>query len=143
MPWGQAVKNWGQLAKYGGSLAGGAFTGKYGSTAAGAAWGAAGGGLWGMASGDTSVLGGMAMGAGMGVAGGRYGAAGATVATNTRKMGLGFGARATSQYMGNMLRRDVRNVRNWGTRQWSNKGFSWNKISSPLKGWGSGMGAGI
>ena len=42
-------------------------------TGMGTLGGAAAGGIWGAASDDTSVLGGMAMGAGLGAVGGRYG----------------------------------------------------------------------
>ena len=85
MIWGQAVKNWGQAAtsKAAWGAAGrgawsgtkGLATGRFGATATGAFYGGAAGGAWGMASEDTSVLGGMMMGAGMGAAGGRYGGA--------------------------------------------------------------------
>ena len=65
-----AASNWGQLGSYAAKTAWGTNTGK------GAMIGAGLGGLYGAASNDTSVLGGMMMGAGLGAGGARYGGAG-------------------------------------------------------------------
>lgn len=55
----------------------GALQGRYGSGVAGAAWGGLTGGMYGAVSSDTSVLGGMMGGAAIGGGLGRYGGAGA------------------------------------------------------------------
>jgi len=117
-------------------LAGGAAAGM-----AGAAWrgmGAAGrrtaigagvGAGWGMASGDTSVIGGALMGAG----GARYlGAGFKRAALSGRGMGFGGSLRAYGSAFGrgvvNRARLDFR-----GTRVMANKSI--NKVQSTLKGW--------
>jgi hypothetical protein len=63
------ANNWGRMG-----LA--AAKGSFGRTIQGATIGAAAGAGWGMMSSDTSVLGGMLMGAGLGAVGARYGGAG-------------------------------------------------------------------
>lgn len=110
----------GHVAMRGLSAAKGVLTGRYGSTAAGAAWGAG----WGMASGDTSVLGGAAMGAGIG----RYGAAGLRAAAKTGR-GLGFRDSAKAYGIGfgggvlNRMQRDYRGAR-----------IATNKMANKIKG---------
>lgn len=119
MIWGQAVKNWGQLGAA-------TFSGKLGRTAAGAAWGGTLGGLYGAMSSNTSVLGGIAMGAGLGAGGARYGGAGLKRAN---MVGAGMGVKAHGMAAAsafgkgafNRLRLDYR-----GASMMANKGY--NKI---------------
>lgn len=132
---GAAMLNMVGSAATAGRAAGGLFAGKYGATAAGAAWGGAAGATMGAMSNNTSILGGMAAGAGLGAAGGRYGMSGAKVFGNAMRgnMGAGFGMRQAGRYVGGMMRRDIGAVRNWGATLASNAG---NRIGSTLKGWG-------
>ena len=73
--------------------------GRYGMTAAGSLYGGAAGAAWGMLSSDTSMLGGAAMGAGLGAGGMRYGRAAmkgasrlGSSATNLARVRRGAGA---------------------------------------------------
>lgn len=78
----------------------GAFMGKYGRTAAGAAWGGAGGALWGMASDDTSVIGGALTGAGLGGIGARYAGAGILSKMHGGALWRPMGTRIARDFMG-------------------------------------------
>jgi hypothetical protein len=90
---GQAGYNMGQLGRYGASAMAAGYRG-LGSTGKGAVIGAGVGGAYGMMSNDTSVLGGMMMGAGMGAAGGRYGPS-AMRRAKLGYRGIGVGGAAT------------------------------------------------
>jgi hypothetical protein len=132
MNWGQAAYNWGQLGRYASQQIWNSPTGR------GAVFGAGAGALWGMASSNTSVLGGMAIGAGMGAFGGRYG----TIASSDAALGwrttrgMGFGSRlkqgavdASGGFM-HQLHQDMQ-----GPRLMANQAI--NGITSYLKGWGA------
>lgn len=127
-------------------------TGGYGATATGAAYGGIAGGAYGAVSDDTSVLGGMAMGAGMGAGGGRYGMpavkyaravtrqaavpigrAGRSGATMYGRMGAGAIAMGAGRVAGATMMRDIRRAHNWGATQWSNRANTWKT----LKNWRS------
>lgn len=143
MIWGQAVKNWGQLAGWGAKTAASAAwrspTGKAAIAGAGA------GALWGAASSDTSVLGGMAMGALGGAGMYRYGirpgmatarglraggrsAFGGSMMANRDIMSVGS---VYGSAVGKAVMKDVR-----GTKMAANKAV--NRIGSTLKGWSGG-----
>lgn len=137
MAWGQALRNLGQLAGYGARSVGAAARGKYGSTAAGAIWGAGAGAGYGALSNDTSMIGGALMGAGMGAAGGRYGASGLRRARlGKRGIGVsGLGTRGAAQGFA----RGVRNKAMMdfrGARLAGNQAIS--RVGSTIKGWGLG-----
>lgn len=132
MIWGQALKNWGQLAAFGGKAAGGiakgVATGRYGAHAAGAMYGGIAGGAYGAVDRDTSVIGGALGGAmlgGLGGAGVRYGGAamragsfrGGVAAAGRRMMGDigrvgGSRVRSNSAFTGTMNR-----IRQFGSGQ--------------------------
>jgi hypothetical protein len=104
MNWGQAVKNWGQLAGFAGKAAWGNRTGR------GAIIGAGLGAAWGAVSDDTSVLGGAAIGAGLGAVGGRYAGAGFVGARGAGAgMGLGAHAKDYASKFGSSVWGQVRN----------------------------------
>lgn len=105
----------------------GAMTGQYGRTLQGTAIGGAVGAGWGMASDDTSVIGGALMGAGLGAGGARYGGAGGLSARYARG-GMKTRAKAFGAGVANRARRDV-----MAARVRSNKPL--NKVRSTLKNW--------
>lgn len=92
---GQAGYNAGQLGRA-------AWQG-IGSTGRGAVYGAAAGGAWGAVSDDTSVLGGMAMGAAGGAVGGRYGGAGMKSMSRWSRPEYGFAPGISAQRMGDKM----------------------------------------
>lgn len=104
--------------------------GGMGRTAAGALYGGLSGAAYGMASSDTSVIGGALGGAAIGAAGARYLGAGFLSASRAGR-GMGFKqhsiayGKAFSQGVENMARRDARRARVFGTsaRIQANRGF--------------------
>lgn len=114
---GQAVKNWGQLGSY-------AARGGFGRTTAGALWGGAAGGLYGAMSSDTSVLGGMVAGAGLGAGSARYLGAGFISAS---KVGAGQKLGAHAKSYGQAFGRGVLAQAKWdyrGARMAANQGYN-------------------
>lgn len=113
------------FAASGGARAGlgkmhGAVGGALGTTGRNVAYGAMAGAGWGMVSDDTSVLGGAAMGAGLGAVGGRYGGAGYgaykkargfTSAIGWQAAGRGGGQVASNYSSGEAMRHALRRVR--------------------------------
>jgi hypothetical protein len=125
--WGAAVKGMaggaatraGNFAWNMGKLGSFAARGGLGRTAQGAMIGAGAGAAWGAVSDDTSVLGGMAMGAGLGAGGMRYGGA-ALAHRGLGPMGaMGMGARLASN--------DARAAYRWGA----------GRASAMRAGWGA------
>lgn len=95
--------------------------GAYGRTAQGALWGAAAGGIYGGGSSDTSIIGGMAMGASIGAVW-----RGAPISNR------GLGLRGAAEAARNLAMRDAR-----GVKLAANRGYG--KIRSSMKGWTRGL----
>ena len=121
----QTGKAYGSL---GGATAAKAAVGGYGRTVQGAVLGGVAGAGWGAVSGDTSVLGGAMMGAGLGAGAMRYG--GAAIGSN---IGIRGGIRrAGMRAMGDIGRIGGTTIRSNG---------AYNNIMSSLKNWGSSSSA--
>lgn len=99
-----------------------------------AAYGGLAGAGWGMMSSDTSVIGGALMGATAGL-GLRYGKFGARAAMRANSFGYQMGPAFT----GAVDRRFMRDFR--GGVIAANRGY--NRIRSSMRGWSTGLGAGI
>jgi hypothetical protein len=137
----QAVRNWGQI---GGYLGKGALTGRYGSTVAGAAYGGLAGAGYGMLSGNTSVMGGAMMGAGLGAGGRRYGGAARKSYLRGRaanQTGLQLAQRSGMAAFGRM-KGDVFKGMNLGSKLYSNASISMSAIKkAAFSGTGAKVGS--
>lgn len=109
--------------------------GRYGRSAQGALLGGLAGAAYGAVSTNTSVLGGMMMGGGIGAIGGRYGRAGLMRASALSGKGMGFGthaAFAASEFGRGVRAQALMDIR--GARMMANR--AWNRIPGlPLGIW--------
>lgn len=111
-----------------------------GRTGQGALIGAGIGGAYGAMSDNTSVLGGMAIGAGLGAGGARYGGAGLLAAT--KGFTGGFNPRAFGQGVKNMVGRDYLSARMAGRSAYRGATQRANKAMNSFPGLGFRVGPG-